>query len=312
MLQYVIAAANHATMEESTVRHRLVENFEELPEQLRHAARYVLDHPRDVALLSMRRQAHEAGVTPATMTRLAQRIGFDGYDSLRDLHAVALRRAEPQTFTVKAGEQVDRQKKDGDRALAETMLMRVAAQMQELTAAISLERLEKAAHTLSAAQRIYCVGMRSSYAIAWQFHYILSMIGGRSTLLDGPGGTGIDLTGRIAEGDVLLAVSVAPYTKATVDLARLATSRGAALIAVTDSEVSPLARIARDVVPVPTDTASFLHTMAPAFAIAEILGALVAGHAGDAALAALKQFDGRAKELGIHIQPQRKRKMDTP
>jgi len=296
-------------MEESTVRQRLVENFEELSEQLRHAARYVLDHPRDVALLSMRKQAHEAGVTPATMTRLAQRIGLDGYDSIRDVHALALRRAEPGTFTVKAGEQVSRQKKDGDRALAQTMLMRVAGQMQELTHAICLERLEKAAHTLSAAQRIYCIGMRSSYAIAWQFHYILSMIDGRSTLLDGPGGTGIDRTGHIAEGDVLLAVSVAPYTKATVDLARLATSHGAALVAVTDSEVSPLTRIAGDVVLVPTDTASFLHTMAPAFAVAEILGALVAGHAGDAALAALRRFDTLAEELGIHIQPQRKRNM---
>lgn len=300
-------------MRETNVRQRLVDNFEELPEQLRNAARYVLDHPRDVALLSMRRQAHEAGVTPATMTRLAQRIGLDGYDSIRDLHVVALRGAEPQTsFTAKAGQQVDRQKKDGDKALAETMLMRISAQMQELTAAVSLERLENAARTLSAAHRICCIGMRSSYAIAWQFHYIFSMTGGNSILLDGPGATGIDLTGRIDEGDVLLAVSVAPYTKATVDLARLAISRGAVLVAVTDSEVSPLARIADNVILVPTDTASFLHTMAPAFVIAEILGALLAGHAGDRALNALQQFDRQAEELGIHIQSQRKRKIDSP
>lgn len=299
-------------MEERNIRQRLVENFEGLPEQLRHAARYVLDHPRDVALLSMRRQAREAGVTPATMTRLAQRIGLDGYDSIRDLHVVALRETEKQTFTAKAGEQVDRQKKDGDRALAQTMLRRLAGQMQELSGAAGLQQLEKAAQTLSAAQQIYCIGMRSSYAVAWQFHYILSMIGGRSTLLDGPGGTGIDLTGRIAEGDVLLAVSVSPYTKATVDLARLAISRGAKLVAVTDSEVSPLGRIASNVVLVPTDTASFLHTMAPSFVVAEILGALVAGHKGDVALSALKQFDSQTQELGIHIQSQRKRKIVSP
>lgn len=295
-------------MEQGTLRRRLVADFDALPGQLRQAARYVLDHPRDVALLSMREQAREAGVQPATMTRLAQRIGLDGYDSMRTVHAEALRSGEPQGFTAKAGAQVERQRKQGDRALAGNMLDRTAGQMAELGSAAGLDRLETAARTLSAAQRIYCMGMRSSYAIAWQLHYTLSMIGDRSVFLDSPGGTGMDAIARIAPGDVLLAVSVAPYTRATVALARLAASRGAVLVAVTDSEVSPLARIARDVVLVPTDTASFLHTMAPAFVVAEILGALVAGHAGDAALERLEHFDAQAEALGIHIQPGRKRR----
>ncbi len=299
-------------MEQGTVRQKLVADFDALPGQLRQAARYVLDHPRDVALLSMREQAREAGVQPATMTRLAQRIGLDGYDSIRGVHAAALRGGEPRGFTAKAGAQVERQKKRGDRALAADMLSRIAAQVAGLGDVAGLDRLEKAARTLSGARRIYCIGMRSSHAIAWHLHYTLSMIGDRSVLLDGPGGTGMDLAGRIAPGDALVAVSVSPYTKATVELARLASSRGAALVAVTDSEVSPLARIARDVVLVPTDTASFLHTMAPAFAVAEILGALVAGHAGDAALAALEHFDAQAEALGIHIQPGRKRKAASP
>lgn len=299
-------------MDRNPVRQKLVEGFEALPGQLRQAARYVLDHPRDVALLSMRKQAHAAGVTPATMTRLAKRIGLDGYDRIRDLHARALRRGGPHAFTVKAGEQVHRQKKEGDRALAEAMLLRSAAQMQELTGTVSLRRLERAARALSAARHVYCVGMRSSYAVAWQLHYILSMVGRRSTLLDGPGGTGVDLVGCIEEGDVVLAVSVAPYTRATVELARLATAEGSSLIALTDSEVSPLARIAHHIVIVPVDTASFLHAMAPAFAIVEILGALVAGHSGEAALSALQKFDSRAEALGIHILAQRKRKMVSP
>src|SRR5690606_14079195 len=182
----------------------------------------------------------------------------------------------------------------------------------ELGDAAGLDRLERAARTLDEARRIYCIGMRSSHAVAWHLHYTLSMIGDRSVLLDGPGGTGMDLVGRIGPGDVLVAVSVAAYTKATVALARLAASRGAALVAITDSEVSPLARIARDVVVVPTDTASFLHTMAPALVVAEILGALVAGRAGDSALAALEHFDAQAEALGIHIQPARKRKVASP
>ena len=69
----------------------IVEAFDLLPPQLQTAARYMLDRPDDVALLSMREQARRAGVPPATMTRLAKRLGLDGYDSVRELYAGAVR-----------------------------------------------------------------------------------------------------------------------------------------------------------------------------------------------------------------------------
>lgn len=299
-------------MEEITVRQKLVADFEGLSGQLRQAARYVLDHPREVALLSMRKQAREAGVQPATMTRLAQRIGLAGYENIRSSHAAALSRWSPQGFASRAAPQVERQRMQGDRALAADILDRIAVLVSELGRPEGLDRLEQAARTLTGARRVYCIGMRYSHAIAWQLHYILSMFGDRSVLLDGPGGTGVNLVGRIGPEDVLLAVSVAPYTRATFEIARLAATRGASLVVITDSEVSPMARIARDLVLVTTDTASFLHTMAPAFVVVEILGALVAGHEGERALAALEQFDRQTGKLGIHMQPHPKRKAARP
>ena len=51
----------------------LTAGFDTLPPQLKEAARWVIDHPADVALLTMREQARRAGIPPATLTRLAQR-----------------------------------------------------------------------------------------------------------------------------------------------------------------------------------------------------------------------------------------------
>ena len=68
---------------------RLKATFDELSPRLKEAARWVIDHPDDVALLSTREQARRAGVTPATMTRLAQRLGLAGYDGVRKLYADA-------------------------------------------------------------------------------------------------------------------------------------------------------------------------------------------------------------------------------
>ena len=60
-----------------------------MPVQLKAAARYVLEHPQDVALLTMREQARQANLQPATMTRFAKHLGLEGYDALRAVHADA-------------------------------------------------------------------------------------------------------------------------------------------------------------------------------------------------------------------------------
>ncbi|TIU25817.1 MAG: MurR/RpiR family transcriptional regulator, partial [Mesorhizobium sp.] len=74
-------------MEKGPLAELLVERFENMPPQLRVAARFVLDHPKDVALMSMREQAHQAGVSHSTMMRLARWLGLDGYEDMRSLYA---------------------------------------------------------------------------------------------------------------------------------------------------------------------------------------------------------------------------------
>src|SRR5258708_9954595 len=78
-------------MDRGPLNASIVEAFDILPPQLQTAARYMLDRPDDVALLSMREQARPAGVPPATMTRLAQRLGLEGYDQEREHYAATVR-----------------------------------------------------------------------------------------------------------------------------------------------------------------------------------------------------------------------------
>ena len=74
-------------MDHGPLTEQIIKTFDAMPAQLQAGARYVLDRPRDVALLSMREQARQAGVQPATMTRLAKHLGMDGYDDVRELYA---------------------------------------------------------------------------------------------------------------------------------------------------------------------------------------------------------------------------------
>ncbi|MER9052328.1 MurR/RpiR family transcriptional regulator [Mesorhizobium sp. M0923] len=287
-------------MDQGPLRQIIIKAFDGMSKQVQNAARFVLDRPCDVALLSMREQARQAGVQPATMTRLAKHLGLRGFDDIRNMYAQTLRGAGA---AVRAGEQVVSQKLKGDHALAAKMLNSFARQIAELAEPQSLDRVVTVAESLAKARRIYCLGLRSSHSIVWQLQHILRFVDEKSVLLDGIAGTGSDAIGSACKDDVLLVASFHSYTRATIELAEFVKSRGISVIAITDSEVSPLALIAETTVVVSTNSPSFIQTMTPAFAIAEVLGSLIAGHGGDDLLETIKRFDEQLAALNIHLKP---------
>lgn len=291
-------------MDHSPLKEKIVEAFHTMPGQIQAAARYVLDHPQDVALLTMREQARQAGVQPATMTRLAKHIGLGGYEDIRALYASALK-SRDLGFSVKAGSHVESQRLKGGRALAAEITESVCSQIAALSSPEMLARFDAVAESLDAARHVYCLGLRSSHAVAWHLHYIMSLCGVESVYLESAGGTGADALASATSKDALFAVSVLPYTRATVELAEYAAKRGIPVLAITDSEVAPLARLAEYTITVSTHSPSFLHTMTPAFVAAEILGALVAGRRGEGALEALRNAEQHFSTLKTHLKPNR-------
>jgi DNA-binding MurR/RpiR family transcriptional regulator len=293
-------------MQEAPLAERIVEAFDSMSEQLQAAARYILHSPREVALLSMREQARQAQVQPATMTRLAKHLGFAGYEDVRQLYADVLRN-DVTGFAGRVGTQAKSQKLKGSQALAADMLGGVCAQISSLSQPAALDALVEAAERLHRARRIYCLGLRSSHSPAWHLHYVLSIAGRQSIMLDAVGGIGADTLGSATSDDVLVAVSVLPYTRQTVELTEYARSCGVSVIAITDSPVAPLAQLAACTVVVSTESPSFLHTMSPAFVVTEILGSLVAGQAGDVAGEALSRVDRQSAALNTHLKARTKR-----
>jgi DNA-binding MurR/RpiR family transcriptional regulator len=173
--------------------------------------------------------------------------------------------------------------------------------MAALCRPAALDAVTAAVATLAGARHIHVLGYRSSYPVACHFAYVYGLAGGSVRLLDGPGGTGPDALREAAKGDVLLAVSVKPYTRAAVELVDYALTMGLDVVAITDSVVSPLVARARAAIVVPTDSPSFFHTMTPAFAVAEALAAMLAASAGESALDAVRAMERQFESLSTHI-----------
>lgn len=292
-------------MTPATLAIRLKSDFDALSSRFQDAARWVIDHPADVALLTTREQARRAGVSPATMTRLAQRFGLEGYDDIRKLHADAMRRRS-ESFRGRAEELLHRRDVEGDAALVQDIFSALTRHLQVLSSPSAIKRFTTAAERIAAADRVFCLGLRSTFSVAYIFHYVRSLFGATSVLVDGAGGTGIDVLRTIGSGDVLLVVTVRPYSRETVKAARYASARRAKIILLTDSEVSPVAPIADETLIVGTETPSFFHSMAPAFAAVECLAALVAARQGSKTLKSLARSEAQLSAFDTYVLPRRK------
>ena len=282
------------------LRQKLLTLYEELPSQLRAAAHWVIEHSNEVALLSMRDQARRAGVPPTTMTRLAQRLGFEGYDEVRALYAERLLRA-PGGFSGKADELLQRRRVEGEDVLSADLIETAATQASALARPEHLLQISDAARLMIAARRSFVIGQRAGYSVAYQLAYICSLAGYDAQLLDRPGGIGLDALRDADSGDVLVAVSINPYTRATVDIAAYAARRGMKVIAITDSPISPLGRSADVKIIVGVETQSFFHTMSAAFIAAETIAALVTSAIGEKAGKALARSEDQFEALNTYI-----------
>lgn len=270
------------------VTRRISAEFATLPNRMQRVGAYVLDHPEDVALLSMREQARRAGVPPATMTRFAQRLGYAGYDELRALFAASIR-GRVNGFAARAGALAERRERLGEPTLAVTLAHALAERVAALASPESQAAFLDAAALLAEARRILCLGHRSCYAPAYHFAYVAGLHGAPTLLLDAPGGIGGDALSSVGAGDVVLAISFAPYTRMTVELAASARETGASVVALTDSLTSPLALSADCTLTVPTEIDSATQITVPAFAAVEMLAALVVARSGPEARATLER-----------------------
>lgn len=285
-------------LQNGSLKDRIIARFDDMSPQLQQAARHVLENPQEVALVSMRGLARNAGVQPATMTRLAKFLDLAGFEDIRAYYSEAIR-MRADGFAARAMERETALPDEGGR-LAQKMLQSLAAQISRLSEPQSLAQFQTVARHLNSARRIYVLGLRSCHSVAWHFHYVMTLLGEKTVHLDGPAGTVGDGLLRATDKDVLLVVSISPYALHSLELAAAAREKGLAVIAITDSEVSPLIAISEASILCSTESQTFFHTLTPALAVSEVLCGLLAGYDRQGALEALHNADQHLQSLNTY------------
>jgi DNA-binding MurR/RpiR family transcriptional regulator len=256
----------------------LVDSYTDLTPELQKAARFMVEHPADIGLNSMRAVAREAGVKPATVSRLSKTLGFDGYEQLREPFRQRLRKETPEFAT--RLQDVQRRGEAGAKALFVELREQEIANIEGSLGKESFAVLHDAAETLHTSRRVFVLGLRGAYAPAFLFHYTYQLFQDNSQLLDTRAGIFADQLRGMNEKDCLLVVSFPPYTQLTIDAVEYAAEAGAKIIAITDSVVSPAANAAAHTIITQNRSPSFYHSFTGALAVTQALITLLVAKTG--------------------------------
>ena len=226
------------------LKNQLIQIKPDLPKRLQQVAAFALDHPQEMALGTASSIAARAEVQASTLVRFAQAIGFGGFSELQQIFRSHLRDRWPDyPERMKALHATARDSGDLTHLLG-GFADSAAASLTRLRDTIARTDLDRATDLLSAAQTVYLIGQRRAFAVSHYLSYALAQLRVRAVLVDNVGSLGAEQMANATPQDALIAISVAPYTPFTIDLARKARAGGTPIVVITDSPLSPLAGLA--------------------------------------------------------------------
>lgn len=216
---------------------------EALPKRLRRCADFTRRHLHLIAVSTVSDMASACEVAPSVYMRFCQALGFSGYSEMQNLFRASYTSFRPdydeRLATLRAEGAVKSGRILGD--LAEAGHKSILA----LANTVTNQKLDQISKSLASARVIHLVGLRRAFAVVSSMDYLLDQLGVPASVHSVAGM--MNSRQSIVSGDAVFAVTYAPFSSETVELARDAAERGIPVFGLTDSENCPLFEFAEDV-----------------------------------------------------------------
>ena len=278
------------------LRAAILDRYDSLSKRLQQIARYVLDEPNEMALETLAVISERCGVQPSAIVRFAKTFGYPGASQMQRLfrdgllsgHAALGYGERVRHFNEAVAKKAD----GGADVLAEFVEGNTIA-LQNLAQTVSEDDMSRAVKMIDKAETVYVVGFRRSFPVSSYLAYSLQQVNKRTLFIDGVAGLTKQQVQTIGPKDVLIAVSYHPYAEETIQAVEMAAARGASILSISDSLVSPIAKPASLVLHVRESEVRTFRSLAASICLAQ---ALVIGFAFESSTT--KGRPAKANKLG--------------
>jgi DNA-binding MurR/RpiR family transcriptional regulator len=223
--------------------------YPRLSPQQQQLGRFALERPDEMALGTVAAVAEAAGVQPSALIRFANALGFGGFSELQQplrarlLHRSASYRERIDALHREAAPRAAAAQ--GEAGVLQRFVAEAGAELAQLEEHVPRFTLAAGATLLAGAARVHVLAQRRAFPVAAYLTYALGQLEIPTQLLDGMGGMLAGSLRRIGKRELLLVASFRPYSPEVVAAAADAQQRGVAVVAITDTALSPLKPSAR-------------------------------------------------------------------
>lgn len=249
---------------------KMEESIRRLSKGHKKIAAYIKENYDKAAFMTAAALGKKVGVSESTVVRFATELGFKGYPELQR----ALQQMIKSKLTAVQRMEVS-QTLIGDGDIINSVLTGDMELIRETAERTSRDDFKNALAEINRAKRIYILGVRSSAALASFLAFYFNLVFDSVVLVDTSSASEMfEQMFRIDENDVCIAISFPRYSKQTVNAMRFIADRKAKIIAITDTDKSPIASFADYLLVARSDMASVVDSLT---APLSLINALIVG-----------------------------------
>jgi DNA-binding MurR/RpiR family transcriptional regulator len=276
--------------------------YEELTKRQQIAAKYVSENTERIAFITARELGELTGTSESTIIRLCYSLGFSGYSDLQK-HiqgtVLAVKQAGPlEKYRITTGALSQNQH------VVEHTIKEDIGYIQKIASSIDEESLQAIIKKIRESENRFVVGFRSSYAPASWLAFSLNVVIGKTQMYRGETDDAIYLISQISDKSLVIAFSFPRYTQETIHFVQAAKKQGAAILAITDSEISPVGIHADYILKVDTPSPASLKGMPVIFSLLHVLVNGVAVSGWEEVQKRLEEYENISQDFSLFVKPE--------
>lgn len=233
-------------------------------------AAYITEYYDKAAFMTASKLGSIVGISESTVVRFAVELGYNGYPSMQKaMQEMVLNRLTSVQRLEVASDRM------ADQDIVSMVLQSDMEKLRRTDETISREDFSRAVDAIVAAKRVFILGVRSAAPLANFLGYYLRYLSDNVHIVTASGaGEMFEQIVGVNSDDAVIAFSFPRYSTTVVKGAQYCASAGATVIGLTDSKLSPLARVCDIVLLAKSDMVSLVDSLV---APLSVVNALIVG-----------------------------------
>lgn len=218
------------------LKKRIVEKIPTLSESQKVIADYIVENTHKFALSSIRELEKELNTSKSTIVRLAQVLGYKGFQDLKQTFLRRIRSSYETDSLPETNREKEKSKDDILKITARESRNNIKSTLQ----LIDRNQYEEAVQLIKTSDYVYTLGHGISTYLADIASHLLIRSSKKSSRLRYGGVSFMEQIGNLTKKDIILAISFPPYAEETIEACKHAREAGVKIIALTDKMTSPI------------------------------------------------------------------------